>query len=69
VGFLTPVSWRTWQATGVTVYLENGGRLEQVHQMAGHESPRTTKFYDRTRDESTVARSNGFAYECSGYKR
>lgn len=36
------------------LYLENGGQLEQAQQMAGHESPRTTKLYDRTRDEVTV---------------
>jgi hypothetical protein len=38
----------------VTVYLENGGRLEQAQQMAAHESPRTTKLYDRTKDEITI---------------
>jgi integrase/recombinase XerD len=48
------VGCHTWRATGVTVYLENGGRLEQARQMAGHESPRTTKLYDRTRDEITA---------------
>jgi integrase/recombinase XerD len=35
-------------------YLENGGRLEHAQQMAGHESPRTTKLYDRTKDEITI---------------
>jgi integrase/recombinase XerD len=49
--FLPPVNSHTWRATGVTVYLENGGRLEQAQQMASHESPRTTKLYVRTRDE------------------
>jgi integrase len=53
-GFLTPVGCHTWRATGITVYLENGGRLEQAQQMAGHESPRTTNLYDRTRDEITA---------------
>jgi hypothetical protein len=47
-GFLTPVGCHTWRATGVTVNLENGGRLEHAQQMAAHESPRTTKLYDRT---------------------
>jgi len=28
-GFLTPVGCHTWRATGITVYLENDGRLEQ----------------------------------------
>src|ERR1700741_5067567 len=53
-GFLTPVGCHTWRATGVTVYLENGGRLEDAQQMAAHESPPTN---DRTRDraDSTLA--------------
>ena len=41
-GFLTPVGCHTWRATGITIYLENDGRLEHAQQMAGHESPRTT---------------------------
>jgi integrase/recombinase XerD len=45
----------TWQATGITIYLENDGRLEHAQQMAGHESPRTTKLYDRTKDEITLS--------------
>jgi len=53
-GFLTPVGCHTWRATGVTVYLENGGRLEHAQQMAAHESPRNTKLYDRTKDEITI---------------
>ena len=53
-GFLTPVGCHTWRATGVTVYLENGGRLEHAQQMAAHESPRTTKLYDRTKDEIAI---------------
>ena len=38
----------------MTVYLENGGWLEHAQQMAAHESPRTTKLYDRTKDEITI---------------
>src|ERR1700676_2487494 len=53
-GFLTPVGCHTWRATGITIYLENDGRLEHAQQMAGHESPRTTKLYDRTKDEITL---------------
>jgi integrase/recombinase XerD len=48
-GFLTLVGCQTWRATGITIYLENDGRLEHAQQMAGHESPRTTKLYDRQR--------------------
>ena len=50
-----PVGCRTWRATGITIYLENDGRLEHAQQMAGHESPRTTKLYDRTKDEITLS--------------
>jgi len=33
----------------------NDGRLEHAQQMAGHESPRTTKLYDRTKEEITLS--------------
>jgi len=54
-GFLTPVGCHTWRATGITIYLENDGRLEHAQQMAGHEFPRPTKLYDRTKDEITLS--------------
>ena len=44
----------TFRATGITAYLENGGTLENAQLMAAHESPRTTKLYDRTGDEITL---------------
>jgi len=44
----------SFRATGITIYLENDGRLEHAQQMAGHESPRTTKLYDRTKNEITL---------------
>ena len=31
-----------------------GGALENTQEMAAHESPRTTKLYDRTGDEITL---------------
>jgi len=34
--------------------LLNGGTLEHAQQIAAHESPRTTKLYDRTSDEITL---------------
>jgi integrase/recombinase XerD len=40
----------TFRATGITTYLENGGTIEHAQQIAAHESPRTTKLYDRTGD-------------------
>ena len=40
----------TFRATGITAYLENGGTIEKAQAIAAHESPRTTKLYDRTCD-------------------
>ena len=31
----------------------NGGALEHAQEMAAHESPRTTKLYDRTKERLT----------------
>ena len=44
----------TFRATGITTYLKNGGTLEHAQQIAAHESPRTTKLYDRTSDQVSV---------------
>lgn len=44
----------TFRATGITAYLENGGTLEHAQQIAAHESPRTTKLYDRTSDHISL---------------
>jgi integrase/recombinase XerD len=41
-------------ATGITAYLQNGGTLEHAQQIAAHQSPRTTKLYDRTKDEISL---------------
>jgi len=47
----------TFRATGITTCLpkvlfrgQNGGTIEHAQQIANHESPRTTKLYDRTND-------------------
>lgn len=44
----------SFRATGITAYLENGGTIENAQAIAAHESPRTTKLYDRTSDEITL---------------
>jgi site-specific recombinase XerD len=44
----------TFRATGITSYLENGGTIEKAQMIANHESPRTTKLYDRTQDQVTL---------------
>ena len=45
----------TFRATGITAYLLNGGSIEGAQAIAAHESPRTTKLYDRTADGITLA--------------
>jgi integrase len=52
-GIYTPIGNHSFRATGITAYLENGGALEHAQSMAAHESPRTTKFYDRTKERLT----------------
>jgi hypothetical protein len=53
------------RATGITACLENGGTLEHAQQpcppkapcrrgIAAHESPRTTKLYDRTTGQGSL---------------
>jgi len=54
-GIMTPIGNHSFRATGITAYLENGGALEHAQAMAAHESPRTTKLYDRTRERLTQA--------------
>ena len=44
----------TFRATGITAYLENDGTIEHAQQIANHESPKTTKLYDRTSDQITL---------------
>ena len=52
-GIMAPIGNHTFRATGITAYLGNGGVLEHAQSMAAHESPRTTKLYDRTKDRLT----------------
>jgi len=56
----TTVCNHTFLATGITAYLDNGGLLENAQAMAAHESPRTTKLYDRTRSRWTRLRKLEF---------
>lgn len=48
------VCCHTFRATGITAYLQNGGTIEKAQAIAAHESPRTTKLYDRTTDEISL---------------
>jgi site-specific recombinase XerD len=53
-GIKTQIGNHTFRATGITAYLKNGGKLETAQHIAGHESPRTTKLYDRRQDELSL---------------
>src|SRR5271168_403450 len=53
-GLDVEIGCHTFRATGITAYLDNNGTLENAQVMAAHESPRTTKLYDRTSDEITL---------------
>ena len=53
-GLPSTVCCHSFRATGITAYLENGGTIENAQAIAAHESPRTTKLYDRTGDEITL---------------
>jgi site-specific recombinase XerD len=52
-GIMAPIGCHTFRATGITASLANGGALEHAQEMAAHESPRTTKLYDRTKERLT----------------
>jgi integrase/recombinase XerD len=54
LGFKVKIGCHTFRATGITAYLGAGGTLENAQAMAAHESPRTTKLYDRTGDAITL---------------
>ena len=53
-GLATKICCHTFRATGITAYLDNGGTIEKAQQIAAHESPRTTKLYDRTNDQVSL---------------
>lgn len=38
----------SFRATGITLYMENGGSINEAQKLANHADPRTTKLYDRS---------------------
>jgi site-specific recombinase XerD len=44
------VCCHTFRGTGITAYLENGGKLEVAQHIAGHADASTTKLYDRRKE-------------------
>jgi integrase len=61
-GLRTKISAHSFRATGITTYLQNGGKLEIAQQMAGHESARTTGLYDRRDDQIALDEVERIAY-------
>jgi integrase len=53
-GIATKLGNHSFRATGITAYLKNGGTLEKAAAMANHASKRTTRLYDRRRDELSL---------------
>lgn len=53
-GVRTKIGNHTFRATGITAYLKNKGTLEAAQHIANHQSPRTTKLYDRRQDEISL---------------
>jgi site-specific recombinase XerD len=45
-GIFTRIARHSFRATGITIYLLNGGLLKHAQGMAAHQSPHTTKLYD-----------------------
>ena len=62
-GVTTAICNHSWRATGITVFLENGGAIEMAQYMAGHADPRTTKLYDRRRQQATRGEVERIRYE------
>jgi integrase len=53
-GVTTRIGCHTFRATGITAYLKNKGTLQHAQHIANHESPRTTKLYDRRQEEISL---------------
>jgi site-specific recombinase XerD len=62
-GVMTQICNHSWRATGITVFLENGGAIEMAQYMAGHADPRTTKLYDRRTQQATPGEVERIRYE------
>jgi site-specific recombinase XerD len=62
-GVTTAVCNHSWRASGITVFLDNGGAIEMAQYMAGHADPRTTRLYDRRRQQVTRGEVERIRYE------
>ncbi len=53
-GLPAEICAHSFRGTGITEYLRNGGDLEVAARIAGHESTRTTQFYNRVQEEISL---------------
>ena len=54
-GLKTEIGNHRFRAIGIAAYLKkNNGTLEHAQHIVNHESPRTTKLYDRRQDEISL---------------
>jgi len=53
-GIKTRIGNHNFRPTAITAYLKNSGKVEVAQHIANHESPRTTKLYDRRQDEISL---------------
>lgn len=58
----TKIPAHSFRATGITTYLQNGGKLEVAQQLAGRESARTTGLYDHRNDSVALEEVERIAY-------
>jgi len=54
-GLPSSICNHSFRATGITIHQENGGRLEDAQELAGHADARTTRLY--VRRKRTLARA------------
>ena len=54
-GLPSSICNHSFRATGITIHQENGGRLEDAQELAGHADARTTRLY--VRKKRTLARA------------
>lgn len=57
-GILGNVTNHSFRATGITIYLENGGKIETARRIAAHADIKTTEIYDRREDLITLDEIN-----------
>lgn len=53
-GVALDIGCHSFRGTGITAFLKSGGSIENAQMIAKHKSPRTTKLYDRRREEITL---------------